>query len=218
MTVNRKLLGKVYTSLEEDPAFEHLQTRGNPLIEGEGDNPIALIIGEAPGAIEVVKKRPFVGPAGYVLRQLMAHARLYTHDVGHPGNPDWKVPEWKANCWVTNVVKWRPPSNRTPTLEEIKAARPHLRREWVAIGRPDIIITVGSPALTAVLGRKSSILKRAGQMFSHFDSEREPQSIVFWPMIHPSFGLRNEHIRDTIESHWIRLRGWLANHPRFRSG
>lgn len=214
--VNRNRLDRAYERMRTDAAFEHLRTRGNPLIEGEGGNPIALIIGEAPGAIEVVKKRPFVGPAGIVLRQLMAHAGLYATGVG--GKSDWVATEWNPNCWVTNVVKWRPPSNRTPTLEEIKAARPHLRHEWVAIGKPDIIITVGSPALTAVLGRKSSILKRAGQMFSHFDSEREPQSIVFWPMIHPSFGLRNEHIRDTIESHWIRLRGWLANHPRFRSG
>lgn len=214
--VNRNRLDRAYERMRTDTAFEHLRTKGNPLIEGEGGNPIALIIGEAPGAIEVVKKRPFVGPAGYVLRQLMAHAGLHATGIG--GKSDWVATEWNPNCWLTNVVKWRPPSNRTPTIEEIKAARPHLRAEWVAIGKPDIIITVGSPALTAVTGRQQSILARAGQMFSHFDSEREPQSIVFWPMIHPAFALRNEHIRPTVESHWDRLRVWLANHPRFNRG
>jgi uracil-DNA glycosylase len=214
--VNHERLERVYESIRNDPNFVHFRRRGNPLVPGEGDNPIALIIGEAPGAIEVVKRRPFVGPSGYVLRQLMAHAGLHATGIG--GKSDWVATEWNPNCWLTNVVKYRPSlSNRTPTLEELMNARRALRQEWVAIGKPDIIITVGSPALTAVVGRKSSILKRAGQMWTNQDSTRDPEIMTFWPMIHPSFGLRNEHIRDTIESHWDRLRQWLANHPRFNS-
>lgn len=213
--VNRVRLEKVYERIRTDPSFAHLRTTGNHLVEGEGDNPIAFIIGEAPGATEVKAKRPFVGASGTVLRQLMAHAGLYA--TGVDNKTDWVATEWNPNCWLTNVVKYRPSlSNRTPTLQELMDSREHLRAEWLAVGKPDIVITVGSAPLTAVMGRKSSILARAGRMFSNFNSERDPQTMVFWPMIHPAFGLRNETVRPTIEAHWERLREWLTNHPRYQ--
>jgi uracil-DNA glycosylase family 4 len=211
--INHERLDRVYERLRLDPHFEHLRTKGNPLIEGEGGDPIAFIVGEAPGATEVRAKRPFVGPAGTVLRQLMAHTGLYA--TGVDNKTDWVATEWNPNCWLTNVVKWRPPSNRTPTFQELMDSRRSLRAEWVAVGRPDIIITVGASPLTAVMGRKKSVLSKAGQMFSNYDSEREPSTMVFWPMIHPAFGLRNEAVRPMIEEHWERLRVWLANHPRW---
>lgn len=199
--VDYEELASVYDRIQSDPNFDHLKRNGIPFIGGEGVDPIALIIGEAPGALECAKKRPFVGPAGLVLRQLMAVAGLST----------------EVNAWITNVVKYRPLRNRTPTLEEIRNSRQLLRAEWVAIGKPEIIITVGSPALTAVTGKQQSILAKAGQMFSNYNSERDPSTMVFWPMLHPAFGLRNEHIRPVMEKHWTRLGEWLANHPRFNS-
>src|SRR5688500_16998698 len=84
-------------------------------VAGEGDNPEAFIIGEAPGAQEEAQQRPFVGPAGVVMRDLMAIAGLYAH-IPRDGKP--KVINNRhglENCWLTNVVKFRPPRNRKPT-------------------------------------------------------------------------------------------------------
>lgn len=207
--INHDRLERVYARHEADPVFEHFRAGSNPFVGGEGGNPIAMIIGEALGRQEAAKRRPFVGPAGTVLRELMAAANLFA-------TPSTCGPPYKPNCWLTNVVKWRPLNNRTPTLLEVQDSRRHLRAEWVAIGKPDIIITIGSTPLTAVTGRKASILARAGQMFSNYNSERKPQSIVFWPMIHPAFALRNDNawMQPVIEEHWLKLAEWLNNHPK----
>lgn len=176
--------------------------------EGDGDNPIAMIIGEAPGAQEEIRRRPFVGPAGIVLRDLMMSVGL----CAKRGNGSWweSHSEIKENCWLTNTVKFRPPRNRTPTAKEINMARPFLRREWQAIGKPDLIIPVGAPALRAVMGRQMSILKMAGQMITHQRSYGpKPRLFYIWPMIHPSFGLRNEQVIPLLEKDWAKLERWL---------
>lgn len=216
--INHEKLDKVYEDIRNDVAFNHLRQdfRNNPLVPGEGDNPIAMLIGEAPGAYEAVRKRPFVGPAGIVLRQLMSIAGLYATGVAN--KTDWAATEWLPNCWLTNVVKYRPLRNRTPSLEEIKDSRAYLTAEWRAIGSPDIVITIGATALTAITGRQQSVVAKAGQMFSNYKSEREPQAIVVWPMIHPAFALRNERIRPIVESHWNKLGEWLENRPGLKHG
>lgn len=201
-------LDALYTEIAEDVSFSHLRKGNNRLVPGEGDgNPYVMIIGEAPGATEALRGRPFVGAAGRVLRQLMYYVGLNSYD-DHA----------EKNCWVTNVVKYRPTinstKNRTPTPQEIKDFRPYLRREWRYIGSPQIIITIGAVPLTAILGRKLSIHMRAGKQFDNYNSERTPQIITVWPMYHTAYGLRNEAIRGDIEHHWKRLGEWLDNHPR----
>lgn len=218
--INHEKLDAVYERIRRDPNFDHLRQDAFRLIRGEGDNPRCMIIGEAPGAIEVTKGRPFVGPAGVMLRRLMALANLYATEKNIKlGKEDDPLPRitgvtFLPNCWLTNVVKYRPSlRNRTPSLKEIQDSRKHLRAEWVAIGKPDIIITVGSPALTAVTGRKQSILARAAKPITNMKSTRNPEAMVIWPMIHPSFALREERIRPAVERHWKMLGEWLANYP-----
>jgi|SRR5882762_275659 len=173
----------------------------NVYVPGEGnlDNPLAMIIGEAPGAQEEIKQRPFVGPAGQVLRDLMAAAELFTGTTPHFGD---------ANCWLTNVVKFRPPGNRTPTLGEIRVFRTYLHTEWTLIGKPSVIIPVGGTALYAVLGKKVSILKTAGRPHK-VHSRRSKQDFYVWPMIHPAFGLRNKAVQPLMERDWGKLGEWL---------
>lgn len=164
-------------------------------VPGEGDNPIAIIIGEAPGAEEEIKGRPFVGPAGRVLKQLMGIAGLYAKRTMTP------------NCWLTNVLKFRPARNRTPTAHEIMTVRKTLRQEWKAIGQPRLIIPVGAPALHAVYGQQISILRMAGKLSAAVS--RDGLDLAVWPMIHPSYGLRTESAREMIEQHWIELGKWI---------
>lgn len=176
---------------------------GTRYVPGEGDNPQAFIIGEAPGAQEEIKGRPFVGPAGAVLRQLMMLAGLHTE--AFPNFPD-------ANCWLTNVVKFRPPGNRNPTEAEIKAARPYLREEWIAVGRPRLIIPVGGIALRAITGKQISILRAAGKCHwyaGEYTGKGGP-NLAIWPMVHPSFGLRNPGVQPLLEEDWERLGKWRS--------
>lgn len=173
-------------------------------VPGEGDNPQAFIIGEAPGAQEEVRRRPFVGPAGRVLRDLMGIADLNTEDQYADGRDS--PPTAGANCWLTNTVKFRPPKNRNPTELEIKAARPWLTREWKAVGSPQLIIPVGKIALYALYGRWMSILKVAGKCRRETSKRGFP--LYVWPMVHPSFGLYNKAVQPLLEKDWETLAAW----------
>ena len=167
-------------------------------VPGEGDNPRVMLIGEAPGAQEDLKRRPFVGDSGLVLRELMTIAGLFTGFTPHFG---------EANCWLTNVVKFRPPGNRIPTMVEIMNVRHLLLEEWKAVGKPFIIVPVGGVALTAIFGRKISILKVAGKPSYHKSNyDNRLQNMTVYPMIHPSYGLRGgKQIQDLIEHDWEQL-------------
>lgn len=173
-------------------------------VPGEGGGDIrAMIIGEAPGAQEEVKRRPFVGPAGRVLRDLMAVAGLYASPRQNPR----EHPEW-PNCWLTNVVHYRPPSNRKPHRHEIAASRPFMRDEWLAVGQPDLIICVGGVALEAVTGKRLSILAEAGKV--HWFTSRRGRRMAIWPMVHPAFGLRNPAMQPLLEKDWITLARFMS--------
>lgn len=168
-------------------------------VAGEGDNPEAFIIGEAPGAQEDAQRRPFVGPAGVAMRDLMGIAGLFA-------TPSGCGPPYEPNCWLTNVIKFRPPRNRKPFPAEIREARPWLRREWLAVGKPQLIIPVGGTALEAVLGKPQSILRAAGKC--HKAYSREGLELFVWPMVHPSFGIRTPAVRPLLEADWEALAKW----------
>lgn len=177
-------------------------------VPGEGaDYPRVMIIGEAPGAQEDAVQRPFVGASGYVLRSLMEIAVLHTDDFEDTERKIYGV----GNSWITNVVKFRPlPNNRTPGDEEIKFGRKMLRREWVAIGKPRIIVPVGGVASLAVLGQKTSILRISGHHLLR-TSNVDGELMHVWPMVHPSFGLRSPNIQPLIERDWEKLGEWLRD-------
>lgn len=177
-------------------------------VPGEGDSPIAFIIGEAPGAQEEIKRRPFVGPAGQAQRDLMKIAYLTTEDTEVDGGLQGDVP-LNANCWLTNVVKFHPPKNATPHPEMIMSVRHILRREWHAVGAPRLIIPVGAVALHAVLGRRVSILRVSGKPQKHY-SNTTGLPVWVYPMIHPSYAIRNESIRPLLIRDWEELGEWLS--------
>jgi len=175
-------------------AFNNL---GKDYVPGEGsDNPTAFVLGEAPGAQEAAYRRPFVGPAGVVLRRLLSIGGLS-----------------EESCWITNTVKFRPPQNRKPTPSEIAAARPFLIREWHAVGAPRLIIAVGGVALNALLPRnRMPITKISGKCIQRNSVRLGPCYI--WPMIHPSYGIRNPGMQPILEQDWERLCAWIEKNPR----
>lgn len=168
----------------------------------DGHQPKVFLFGEAPGATEDLKLRPFVGQSGIVLRELMASAGLFTGFTPHFG---------AQNTWITNVIKFRPPGNRTPDEHMIMTARHLLRAEWKAVGMPQIIIPVGGTALHALLGRKASIIRYAGGLLPIPSVHARPQLHSVWPMVHPRFALSNPKMQPLLEKDWQKLAQWLRD-------
>ncbi|MGZ8563935.1 MAG: uracil-DNA glycosylase [Candidatus Limnocylindria bacterium] len=142
-------------------------------VPGEG-NPVSdvLLVGEGPGAREDATGRPFVGPAGQLLDELL-------RAIG------WG----REQVFIANVVKCRPPGNRDPEPEEISACRPYLDRQEAALD-PAVIVTLGRHSLRRYLpdsriGEVHGRLRRSGGRF------------VF-PMYHPAAALHQASLRETL--------------------
>jgi uracil-DNA glycosylase family 4 len=182
-------LADVYEAYRSDSGFDHLRTDGIVLVPGEGSSaPKVMIVGEAPGAMENTLRRPFVGASGAVLRSLITDvAKLRPEDY-----------------FITNVVKYRPPGNRTPTGTEIQRSLAYLRQEWGAVGGPPVLIAVGAVAKVALCHDvPGGILSNSGKSFA---APAGPGRR--WIMTHPAYALRNEVYRPTMEEHWERFGSW----------
>ena len=163
-----------------DLSFEELiaQMRGCQLcrlkesrtqvVPGEGSPEADLMfIGEAPGEVEDREGRPFVGPAGQLLDRILESADLRREEV-----------------YITNMVKCRPPLNRTPQRDEIEACFPYLDAQIRRI-HPKIIVALGNVPAQFLLKTSEGITSLRGQFF------KWREGIELFPMFHPSYLLRN---------------------------
>lgn len=199
---------RLWDQIRADKSFAHLRTEGVRLVPGIGSSrPLAMVVGEAPGATENQRREPFCGASGRVLAQLMELAGLRARedrgceDICHPGEGccggPFREPK-EPNVWLTNSIKFRPPGNRTPNFGEIQQARRYLRREWQLIGRPRLIVAVGSVAADAIGAHP--IRMQRGCLFPMSDGETW---ICY--QYHPAYGLRNPKIQPMMERHWEQL-------------
>jgi len=209
-------LSDVYSAIEEDSFWDHLRGKGTRLVPGFGHlRPKVLLVGEAPGATEARVGRPFCGKSGKVLEQLMdlAGIALQDKEIEAPGHGDKTDPApfiLSANAFVTNVVKYRPMGNRTPTLAEILHARKSLRQEWAALGGPRVIVCVGAVAHTAMspMGHDPVSRWHGTPVYRGSGLER----VWFISQFHPAFGLRNRNNQSLlyrIERDWTSMGGFL---------
>ncbi len=125
-----------------------------------------LFVGEGPGREEDLAGEPFVGRAGKLLDRLMAE------EIGLT----------RAECYIANVVKCRPPNNRDPAPNEIAACRPYLA-EQIALIDPSVIVTLGNFSTKLLLESSQGIRALRGQVF-----ERGRARVV--PTYHPAYVLR----------------------------
>lgn len=177
----------VYRKLKEDPDFKHLRDYAN-FVPGDGPypDPAAILIGEAPGAHEDKLGRPFVGQSGNMLEGMM-----------------WDAGLKRADCFITNVVKWRPPGNRTPTNAEVEYAIPYLRSELMAVmPNGGLVILLGSVALS-VADQERRVMSCHGEPFSR-------GSWTFMPMAHPSYVLQGRMSRDVYRADWRKIKELTA--------
>lgn len=201
-----KTLEEVYTDITVDPFWDYLRLPGIKFVPGRGQRtkPVAMIVGEAPGATENSREKPFCGPSGQVLDHLMEQAGLRAVEIPFPDDSP-PQPRLEANAWITNVVKYRPPHNATPSLGAIEHAKASLRAEWAALGRPPVIICVGSVAHTAIHPEAGALTVSQARhaMFKlnrDNDNPALPWIISSW---HPAFGLRKgKAIQDLMNNDW----------------
>jgi DNA polymerase len=156
-----------------------LYTTRTNFVFGEGNPHAKLVfIGEAPGEEEDLSGRPFVGRAGRHLDKILVAAGFTREEV-----------------FICNILKDRPPNNRTPTTAEMQACTPLLRRQ-LALMKPKIIGLLGNTAVKFVLGPDAlGITKIHGQWFDSIFG------IPCMPMYHPSYLLRNQS-RERGSPNW----------------
>jgi DNA polymerase len=137
-------------------------------VPGVGDRAAEwLFIGEAPGAEEDARGEPFVGQAGRLLDNMLAALGMNR----------------QRNVYIANVLKCRPPNNRTPEPGEADACRPYLERQ-VTLLRPKLIVALGKSAASLLLGTDATIASLRGRVHKY----RGVPLIVTY---HPAYLLRN---------------------------
>jgi DNA polymerase len=151
-----------------------LANRRTLAVPGEG-NVLSdvLLVGEGPGAREDATGRPFVGPAGQLLDELL-------HSIG------WA----RRDVFITNVVKCRPPGNRDPEPAEVAACASYLDRQEQALD-PAVIVTLGRHSLQRYLPGA-----RIGAV--HGRLRRAPGGQHVFPMYHPAAALHQASLRETL--------------------
>lgn len=150
------------------------------VVPGEGDEEAELLfIGEAPGWHEDQQGRPFVGPAGQFLDQLLVSIGLHREEV-----------------YIANVIKCRPPQNRDPLLTEIQSCCKWLDSQ-IEIIQPRVIVTLGRYSLARYFPNQS-ISKIHGK-------PRKLGDIIYYPMYHPAAALHQGSLRKTIETDMLKI-------------
>jgi uracil-DNA glycosylase family 4 len=125
-----------------------------------------MFIGEAPGADEDAQGEPFVGRAGQLLTKIIT-AMGYTRD----------------QVYITNVLKCRPPQNRTPLPDEVQNCLPYMLSQ-IELVQPKVIVALGAVALRALLDVQLGITKMRGHWYTF-------RGIPIMPTFHPAYLLRN---------------------------
>jgi len=155
------------------------------IVFGEGNPHAELVfVGEGPGADEDEQGRPFVGRAGQLLNRMIQMIEMKREEV-----------------YICNVVKCRPPGNRTPEKDEIETCSPFLFRQLEAI-KPRLICCLGAPAVRTVLGIKEGITKIHGQFYDFASSKA-------LATVHPAYVLRNAREEKILREDFEKIRQFL---------
>lgn len=161
-----------------------LKEQATQLVMGDGDpNADIVFIGEAPGKNEDLQGKPFVGAAGKFLNEMLSQAGMDRSDV-----------------YITNIVKYRPPSNRDPLPEEKAAFLPYLLKQLEIIN-PKVVITLGRHSMEYFLPKE-----KIGQIHG------QPRPIIFdghemmlMPLFHPAAALYNGSLRQTLIDDFLKV-------------
>ena len=155
------------------------------IVFGDGDPQAALMfIGEGPGETEDLRGLPFVGRAGELLTQMIEKGLGIA----------------RRDVYICNIVKCRPPGNRTPLSDEVASCRPFLDGQIDAV-RPRVIVALGKPAASLLLGRDVAITRARGTWHAY-------RGIPVMPTFHPAFVLR-QYTEENRRLVWSDLKAAL---------
>jgi len=155
------------------------------VVPGEGAEAAEIMfIGEAPGWHEDQLGRPFVGPAGLFLDELLASIKLK-----------------RSQVYIANVIKCRPPENREPLPSEISNCRKWLDRQ-IELIHPKMIVTLGRYSMAMFFPGKS-ISKIHGTAQKHGNA-------IYYAMYHPAAALHQQSLRQTIQEDMLKIPSLLA--------
>jgi uracil-DNA glycosylase family 4 len=158
----------------------------NRIVFGDGNPDAALMfIGEGPGRDEDRRGLPFVGRAGELLTQMIERGL--------------EIP--RSEVYICNIVKCRPPNNRTPQADEVSTCKPFLDGQIDAV-QPRTIVALGRPATSLLLGRDVSITRVRGTW-------HEYRGIPLMPTFHPAYLLR-QYTNENRRAVWEDLKAALA--------
>jgi uracil-DNA glycosylase len=143
-----------------------------------------LIVGEAPGFNEDRQGEPFVGAAGKLLDTLLARIGLS-----------------RAEVYITNVLKCRPPMNRDPMPNEAEACSPYLKRQLELV-QPKVVLILGRHALERLMPGQGSISRIHGSLVKRGD-------IAYVPLYHPAAALHNGALVADLEHDFDRVKAYL---------
>ena len=148
-----------------------------------------MFVGEAPGANEDKVGRPFVGQAGKLLDQLLGEVGIERADV-----------------WISNCLKCRPPQNRDPLPQELDNCQDYLFRQLELI-EPKVVCTLGNFATKLLRGDPTGITKLRGQAEVRVIG---PRAVRLYPLLHPAAALDTRSLLDTLREDFARLPELLA--------
>lgn len=156
------------------------------IVFGQGNPHAELVfVGEGPGADEDEQGLPFVGRAGQLLNRMIQLAGMKREDV-----------------YICNVVKCRPPGNRTPERDEIEACSPFLLRQIRAI-KPRLVCCLGAPAVRTLLGIKEGITKIRGTFYDFCGTKA-------LATVHPAYILRNPREEKILREDFEKITQFLG--------
>jgi uracil-DNA glycosylase family 4 len=187
-------------NLTRSPLYaERIKNGVHPVI-GEGSHWANLMfVGEAPGRTEAATGRPFVGAAGKILNELLAAVEID-----------------RANVYITNIVKDRPPFNRDPLPEEIDAYGPFLDAQ-INIIQPTVIATLGRYAMGYIMTKfeLGHQLKPISAMHGRtFVAQAAYGPITIVPLYHPAVAVYNRNTKDTLLKDFQVLRSLNCAEPQ----
>lgn len=195
-----KIIAAASNSLEELALnienFEsfHLKKTANNLVFFDGvKNAQIMVIGEAPGREEEEAKKPFIGPSGKLLDEMLASIGLNRQE----------------NIYLCNLINWRPPANREPSKEEIAISLPFLMRH-IELKKPKMIIMVGGISTGAILNSKDGITKlRKNAHEIEINIDGQMQKIPCFAIFHPAYLMRRPFEKALAWADLLKIRAAL---------
>jgi uracil-DNA glycosylase len=185
----RERLVELYREVSDCARCPLAETRTKAVFGAGNADADLMFVGEAPGAEEDRQGLPFVGRAGQLLEELLGEIGLTRADV-----------------FIANVLKSRPPGNRDPLPLEIDACKPYLWRQ-IELIEPRVIATLGNFATKLLSGNPTGITRVRGTPQVH---ELGGRTVFLFPLLHPAAALRTPAMKETLREDFAKLPALLT--------